>query len=96
MERKLFKIITLPASIAALIFGFWMIYLNPSLMKHGWMHAKLFFALALFGMTHMCGGIMRKLHNDTYQKSEKYLRVLNEVPTILMIIIVFLVILKPF
>jgi len=96
MEKRLFRIITLPASTLALVFGIWMLVLNPGLMSQGWMHAKLVFAIALLGLTHSSAGIMRKLKQGTYTKSEKYLRILNEVPTLLMIIIVFLVILRPF
>ena len=95
MEARLYKIITAPAMYFSLLMGGTMIYLNPSLFSHGWMHAKLTLVILLIGITQMSAPFMRKLKSGENQKSPKTFRILNEVPTILMILIVFLVILKP-
>ncbi len=96
MEHRLYKIITVPAMYFSLLMGGIMLYLNPSLFQHGWLHAKLLFVVLLMGVTQMSGPFMRKLKSGESKITSKKFRVLNEVPTILMILIVLLVILKPF
>lgn len=96
MESRLYRVITMPAMTAALAFGIWMLVLNPSLFSQGWMHAKLLLVVFLIGVTHSSKAVMRKLAAGQWQRGDRFLRILNEVPTLLMIIIVFLVILKPF
>jgi putative membrane protein len=82
---------------ATVISGLTMLYLNPVLLQSGgWMHAKLFFA-ALMIAYHVSLGVMRKrLENDPHYKSGKFFRVYNEVPTLLMIGIVIMVVVRPF
>lgn len=96
MQAKLYKIITLPAMIASYIFGIAMLSLKPELLSQGWLHAKLALVMAMSGLL----GFAKQIHLSqalgTYSKSGKILRILNEAPTLLMIIIVFLVIFKPF
>ena len=96
-EYKLFKYIGAPAMWATVISGVTMLYLNPALLQSGgWMHAKLFFA-GLMIAYHVSLGVMRKrLENDPYYKSGKFFRVYNEVPTLLMIGIVIMVVVRPF
>jgi len=94
MERKLFKIIAIPASTLALFFGAWLLFLNPDLFSMTWMKMKLLFVFGLLGLTHWCGGVIRALKEDNCKITEKTFRYINEVPTLLMIVIVFLVILK--
>jgi protoporphyrinogen IX oxidase len=85
MERRLLKAIINPAMGAAWIFGIAMIALNPEMLKgQGWLHAKLALVLILSGM------------HGVLSKHVRLFRILNEVPTLLMIAIVILVIVKPF
>lgn len=96
MERRLLRYITLPAALVALALGIAMIDLNPDLLKQGWFHVKLGLAVILLGMTHAAGVYRRQLEAGTCQRSERFFRIMNEVPTLLMIFIVLLVIVRPF
>ena len=96
MERRLYIIITLPAQFFALAMGVIMILLNPTLLQQGWMHAKLTAVIALMGVTHYAGHIRRRLEQKATVPNSTFFRVLNEIPTLLMIAIIFLVILRPF
>ena len=95
MERRLLRAIINPAMIAAWIFGLTMAYLGDHWME-GWFHAKL---LLLLGMQLIHAALARwrrAFANDANIHSEKFYRVMNEIPTLLMIGIVILVIVKPF
>jgi putative membrane protein len=96
MERRLLKAIMNPAMISSWIFGLWIIWLNPDWMSQGWLHAKLALVIAMT-ISHMAMGRWRReFAEDRNTHSHKFYRVANEVPTLLMLVIVFLVILKPF
>ena len=95
MERKLLKFIMNPAMIASWIFGL-IIAVQIGAFSQPWFHVKL---LMVVGMTvfHIMLGIWRKAFEaDRNDKSERFFRLVNEVPTLLMIIIVIMVIVKPF
>lgn len=96
MEEKLARIIMLPAMLVALLMGIVMLAMNPELFKNGWMHAKLLFVAGLLFMTHYAGTLRVQLRDGTCRHSGKFFRIMNEVPTLLMILIIFLVILRPF
>jgi len=96
MEKKLLRIITLPAALVALGFGIAMLVLQPTLLQQPWMHGKLTLVVALLGMTHYAGKLRKQLERGECKKSGKFFRFANEVPTLLMIGIVLLVILRPF
>jgi putative membrane protein len=96
MEDRLYRIITVPAMLIALAMGIAMISYNPNLLHYPWMHAKLFFALLMIGMTHIAKKFKRELADHTCRISGKTFRILNEVPTLLMILIIGMVILQPF
>ena len=96
MESKLYRIITIPGMWASAFFGALMIYTAPYLLTQPWLHLKLTFVLLLMGTTLWAGRIHRDLVGGTCRLSSKTFRFLNEVPTLLMIFIVLLVILKPF
>jgi putative membrane protein len=96
MEKKLFNYITVPAMVATVVFGSWMIGLAPSLLSEKWLLLKLALAGAMIGWT-VYGGLIRvEFELDQCTKSHKFFRYMNEGPTLLMILIVFLVILRPF
>lgn len=96
-EYKLFKYIGAPAMWATLITGGVMLYLNSGIFSSGgWMHAKLF-ALVFLVVYHFSLNAIRKtMIANPHYKSSKYLRFYNEVPTLLMIFIVIMVVIKPF
>lgn len=94
MEYKLLKIIMNPAMIASWVFGFWAAYLQNQFLD-SWFHLKLGFVIALTVFHMMLGKWRKDFAADKNIKSEKFYRIINEVPTALMIIIVILVIVKP-
>ena len=96
MERRLLKAIMNPAMIATFGFGIWMLYLNPSLLLEGWMHVKIVCVLAIAGCHGIFGRIRRQLENDQTPYSSKAYRIWNEVPTVLLILIVIMAVVEPF
>ena len=95
MERRLLRAIMNPAMISSFIFGGWMLVSrwDPTA---GWLHTKLL-AVALLTISHMMLAKYRKdFANDRNTKPEKFYRAVNEVPTVLMIVIVVMVVVKPF
>jgi putative membrane protein len=94
MELKLYKIITVPAMVLTFIFGISMIVLQPSLMQNGWMHAKLLLVILLAGYTGFIGATRRKYANDQIVYTSKQCRWLNEVPTIFLLVIIFLMVFR--
>ncbi len=96
-EYKLYAYIGLPAMWATLISGSFMLYLNPAIFQSGgWMHAKLLFLVFLVAYSFSLNSIRKKLVDNPEYKSGRYFRFYNEVPTLLMIAIVIMVVIKPF
>lgn len=97
MERKLLKIIMNPAMIAAWIFGLLMLHANTGIMTgQGWMHAKLTLVLAMSGFHGYLAYTRKVFLRDENKKSHKFYRKINEIPTLLMMAIVILAVVKPF
>jgi protoporphyrinogen IX oxidase len=97
MEMRLYRYIMNPAMIATWVFGGLMLASNwEGIMAMGWMHAKLGLVVLMTGFHHMLGAWRKKFVSDANTKSAKFYRVCNEVPTLLLIAIVVLVIIKPF
>ncbi len=96
MERKLLRIIINPAMILSLISGFWLIFEGAASWSDAWLHAKLLLVLAMV-FTHALYAKWRSnFSKGLYPYSSKFYRMVNEIPTILMMAIVFLVVFKPF
>ena len=95
MERRLLKAIMLPAMIATWIFGLWLAW-EAGFFKSGWLHAKLALVLLMSGIHGWLSRLSRDFASDQNRHSQKFYRYLNEVPTVLMILVVLLVVLKPF
>ena len=94
MERRLLVAIMTPAMVAAWASGLWMA-LEAGFFHAPWFHAKLTLALAMTA-THLHFWTLQKgFATDTNQHASRYFRIWNEIPTVLMIFIVGLVILKP-
>ena len=96
MEYKLLKIIMNPAMIVTWVMGGLMLYANPDLMSQGWMHVKLTAVLLMSGFHGALSKYRKSFARDEHPKSEKFFRYLNEVPTVLMVVIVIMAIVKPF
>ena len=95
MERRLLKAIINPAMMVTWVLGLWLVYLG-GWEKSGWMHAKFALVLILSGFHGWLVGMWRGFAEDRNQRSQKFYRIINEVPTLLMIGIVILVVVKPF
>ena len=96
-EYKLFKYIGVPAMWATIISGAVMLYLNSGIFSSGgWMHAKLLFLIFLIAYHFSLESIRKTMIENPHYKTRKYLRIYNEVPTLLMIFIVIMVVVKPF
>ena len=95
MERRLLNAIANPAMAASWILGLWIAYLG-GWFASGWLHAKLLLVLVLSGYTGFLSKQVRVFAADANTRSARFFRILNEVPTVLMIGIVILVIVKPF
>lgn len=97
MERKLLKIIMNPAIIATWIFGLLLLHSNIGLMTgQGWMHAKLLLVVLMSGFHGYLAYTRKVFLRDENKKTHKFYRKINEVPTLLMIAIVILAVVKPF
>ena len=94
MEKRLWYIIGWPSAILASFFAIWMLYKTPSYLKMPWMHVKLSFVLALYIYHGCCHVIFKQLQNNKVKYSALKLRRWNEVATIILFAIVFLVVLK--
>ena len=95
MERRLLKAIATPAMIASWALGLVLLYLGGWLAS-GWFHAKLLLVLLLSAYHGLAAGWMRAFAADRNARPARFYRIMNEVPTLLMIGIVVLVIVKPF
>ncbi|MCJ0974583.1 protoporphyrinogen oxidase HemJ [Pseudomonas sp. PS1] len=97
MERKLYRGIMLPSMVATLIFGLWMLALNPALFSGGgWLHAKLTLVVLLIAYHHFCGAQLKRFARGENQRSHVFYRWFNEFPVLLLLAIVVLVVVKPF
>ena len=97
MERRLYKQIMTPAMIASWCFGILLVLTPGSVsLTDGWFHVKLLCVLALSGVHGAMGGWRRAFLHDRNRRPQRFYRVMNEVPAALMVIIVIMVIVKPF
>lgn len=96
MERRLLKAIMNPAMIASFIFGFWMLGLNHALLYETWFIIKFICVLLMVGCHGKFSKMRRLFENDEKPLSSKAYRIWNEVPTLLMIIIVIMAVVRPF
>ena len=94
MERRLLKVIMNPALIASWGFGLAMVYMYPTLLSEIWMLIKIGF-VCVMTVTHMIFGKMRKELEKDQARADRAYRIWNEVPTILMIIIVIMAVVEP-
>ncbi|TKX28544.1 protoporphyrinogen oxidase HemJ [Campylobacter sp. MIT 12-5580] len=95
-ERKLFKGIAMPAMIVTLLTAFLMLAANPILMKQPHIHAKLTLALLLLVYHFDNWRFLRQLQNDRCQRSGRFFRAYNEIPTLFMLAILVVMIVRVF
>jgi putative membrane protein len=95
MERRLLKAIINPAMIVTWVLGLWLAWQGGWFAAH-WLHVKLALVLAMSGVHGVLSKYVREFAADRRRKSAKFFRILNEVPTVLLILIVILVVVKPF
>jgi len=100
MERRLLRVIINPAMIATILLGLWLGWLGPNSrygwFASGWLQAKIVLVVALLALHGMLARWVKDFAADRNTHSEKFYRIINEVPTILVIAIVILAVVKPF
>lgn len=97
MERRLYWGIMAPAAILTIGFGGWLLGAGWSYYKtQSWMHLKLALVIGLLIYHVICGVWMRQFALDANKHSQKYYRITNEIPTLFLLAIVILVVVKPF
>ena len=96
MEHKLYWGITTPGAIITIVLGFYLLQNNLDFyVSEFWMQLKLFFILLLVIYHIWCGAILNSFKNNTNKYSHKWFRWFNEIPVVFLIIIIYLVTLKP-
>ena len=96
MEKRLYNYIMKPAMIFSWIFGIVLIYLNGlDVLLNLWMQIKLVLVIVLSAYHDYLGRCLLHLKNKTNTKTARFYRYINEIPTVLLILIVFIVIIKP-
>ena len=94
MERKLFNGIMTPGAVLSIVFGLWL-WLGYGI-SGGWLHAKLTLVLLLIVFHGLCWSHLRAFRDDRNTRSERYFRIINELPVFLLFGIVVFVVVKPF
>lgn len=97
MARRLYRFMTLLA-VPAILLGLWLyigygIGMGPG---NGWMHTKLLLVVFLIGYHHACGVMLRKFEQGRNKRPHTFYRWFNEIPVLLLVLIVALVVIKPF
>jgi putative membrane protein len=95
MERRLLRAIINPAMVATWVLGFWLAW-EGDFLRSGWLHAKFALVLVMSGLHGYLSASVRAFAEDRNQRSSRHWRIVNEVPTVLMILIIILVVVKPF
>lgn len=94
MTKRLWYIITWPSAIICTLTAIWLLILMPAWLQQPWMHVKLAFVALLFGYHFKCHQIFKQLQRDEVKYTSKFMRIWNEVATLILFAVVFLVVLK--
>jgi putative membrane protein len=94
MQHRLWFIITWPSAVLATVFAIVLLVLNPYLLQMGWMHIKLFFVFLLWLYHLKSHQIFAQLQQNITKNSSQFFRIWNEVATLILFSVIFLVILK--
>ncbi|MGI9400035.1 MAG: protoporphyrinogen oxidase HemJ [Rhizobiaceae bacterium] len=95
MEGRLLRFIMTPAMVASWVFGLWLMMENQS-WEFGWFHTKLLFVILLSAYHMFCAVWLKEFARDDRKRNARFFRFVNELPAVMMIIIVILVVVKPF
>ena len=96
MERKLYNYIMMPAMLVSWLFGVLLIYsLGFNIFQELWMQIKVVSVLILTHYHFILGKYLQDFATDNNRKSSRFFRIINEVPTIILIVVVFVVVFKP-
>ena len=96
MEKKLYNYIMMPAMLLTWLFGVLLIYsLGFEIFQEIWMQIKIVSVLILTHYHFMLGKYLQDFATDSNRKSSRFFRIINEVPTIILIVVVFVVVFKP-
>ena len=96
MEKKLYFYIMRPAMILTWLFGIILIYINGvEILSQTWIQIKVILVILLSVFHEYLGRCLYSLKNNTNTRSTKYFRTINEIPTIILILVIFIVIFKP-
>tara|TARA_B100000902_G_C26570054_1_gene556111 strand:+ start:10 stop:444 length:435 start_codon:yes stop_codon:yes gene_type:complete len=96
MEKRLFYYIMYPSMILTWFFGLILIYISGiEIFSQLWIQIKIFLVILLSVYNDYLGKCLASLKNNTNTKTSKYFRIINEIPTVILILVVFLVIFKP-
>lgn len=93
MARKLYRFMTILA-VPALVFGLWL-WLGYGI-SGGWMHVKLALVVVLLGYHHVCGRLLKQFEAGGNRRSHVWFRWFNELPVLVLLVVVLLVVTKPF
>ena len=97
MERKLYRGIATPSMLATLILGGALVHYQWDFIKATyWFWCKLALVVLLIGYHHMCGAHVKRFAQDVNIRSDRYFRIFNELPVLVLVAIVILVVVKPF
>ena len=97
MERRLYRGIMTPSAALTAVFGIWLVTLYwDAYADAAWLWVKIAGVLALYAYHGYCGRLLRRFANDENTRSDTFFRWFNEVPTVLLFLIVILVVVKPF
>lgn len=96
MQRRLLKGIINPSMMLVWVLGIFMLIANPSILSAGWFHVKLTLVVAISAIHGFYASSRRKFEKGERPRSEKFWRLMNEIPFLALIVIVIMVIVKPF
>ena len=95
MAKKLYRFVT-PFMLITVSLGIWMLILNPTLLKAGWMHSKLALIVLLIIYHFICGYYLKRFDKNQSAKGHVYYRFFNEFPVIILFAVVILAVTKSF
>ena len=96
MEQRLLRFIMNPAMIVVWVTGSWLVWEHEHMLAQPWLWAKFALVVVLTGYHHALGAWRKDFAADRNRRDQRFYRLANEVPTVLMIAIVVLVVVKPF
>ena len=94
MTKRLWYIITWPSAVLCTVFAIWLLFLMPGWLEQPWMHVKLAFVGLLFVYHFKCHQMFKQLQRDEVKYTSHFMRIWNEVATLVLFAVIFLVVLK--